>query len=545
MIQSNAVWDQVKPFLMAFYTHARWWIAPTIVLTIGSLIYAVFMPTNWRASQAVLVRDAAIGSQGGPGEFTSIDLMKVYQEKILEVARSRTVVEATLKRLGPPDDFTGDSWPTDDAILGLQMAITLSAPKGAEFGRTEFFHISVVGKTKEEALARTRVVCDELERNLGDLKDANAQSVVKELERAQTLALADLETATAKLEVIEREVGEDLGELRLLTENGSGDSNLRTSLNQVKQEVRQAENSRESLLQLRDLLDKAQQDSNTLLATPSRLLESQPGLRSLKDGLTTARLECSRLRGVMSESHPKLQAAMRAEQQVRRQLQEEVTTARLGVEADLASNAAQLATMKTQQQEIEQRLDKLAGVRARYANLVADARQRSESLDAIKQKLAEAQAAQNAAGSASQLTRFGEPVVGDRPTGPSKKLVVAGGMGAGMTLGAGLVFLFMPLAGTDRPRRWSDYLNMGRRASDHFFGRRASDTSYQGPMGPGTTVSAMMSPPVEGRPCLPPVIVGGRRATDIPATPPTPTSPEGPGEGDRRGRTGRRASDRT
>ena len=70
MIQSNAVWDEVKPFLMAFYTHAKWWVVPTIALTVGGLVYAVWMPTSWKASQAILVRDAAIGQQNGQGEST-------------------------------------------------------------------------------------------------------------------------------------------------------------------------------------------------------------------------------------------------------------------------------------------------------------------------------------------------------------------------------------------------------------------------------------------------------------------------------------------
>jgi uncharacterized protein involved in exopolysaccharide biosynthesis len=506
--------------LAAFFTHARLWVIPTLVTMAGSLLYAIVKPATWRASQAMEVRNEAIGNQHGRDQFGSIDEMKVYQETILEVARSRVVAEAVLATVGPPPTRRSDQpWPTDEDIRSLQSSISITPPKGAEWGRTKILYLAVTGQTPPDALQRTRAVCDELERHLGELRNANAQSVIVELERAEALAQADLDDATTKLEALEREVGEDLGELRLLTEMGSGDSNLRSTLNQVKQELRQAESARESLRQLKELLEYSLSDTAELLATPSRLLDAQPSLRSLKEKLTDAQTDLSKLRGVMSALHPKVQAAARTEKQIRIQLQAETRIAMRGIEADLAANASQIRTLTEQFTEVQNRLDRLANLRARYGNLVADTRLRTQTLHSVKQKLADAKAVQNAASLSSLLTRFGPPTVGDRPVGPSKRITVVAGAASGLALGAGLVFLFMPIGPNGTKRRWDDYVNVGRRATDQIFGRRASDVT--GRSNPGRVQPAVARRSDDRAARLPQQnAASSRRATDQPAVAP-------------------------
>lgn len=517
MAQANALWHQLRPYSAAFYTHAKLWVIPTLAMAVCSLLYALGKPATWRASQAMEVRNEAIGNQHGQAQFASIDEMKVFQETILEVARSRVVAEAVLTKVGPPPNHTsGEPWPSEQQIAAMQGSVSISPPKGSEWGRTKIFNLAVTAPTPEIAIERTRVVCDELERSLGELRVAKAASVVAELEQAQALAQADLDVATAKLQALEREVGEDLGELRLLSEHGSGDSNLRTTLNQVKQELRQAENARVSLQQLKDLLEKSQQETAELLATPSRLLELQPSLRSLKEKLTDAQTELSKLRGVMSEAHPKVRAAARTEQQIRIQLQKEVQTAMRGIEADLASNERQISTIKEQFADVQDRLDRLARVHAHYGNLVSDTQQRTQTLDAIKNKLADAHAVQSAASATSQLMRFGPPTVSDRPIGPGMKSLTLAGTGAGFAFGAGLVFLFMPIGPNGGKRRWDDYVNVGRRATDQLLGRRASDVNAS-PSNTATTSPVVTPRRSQDRKAYPSQaipVANGRRGAD-------------------------------
>jgi len=60
-----------------------------------------------------------------------------------------------------------------------------------------------------------------------------------ELERTLTVGQQDLEKATARLQALEQRVGTDLGELRILSDGGAGESNLRSSLTQLEAELRQ------------------------------------------------------------------------------------------------------------------------------------------------------------------------------------------------------------------------------------------------------------------------------------------------------------------
>jgi len=503
MAQPTVAWDQVKPYLHAFRTHYKLWLVPTLAMTVLAAGYALVMPRSWRAKQAILVRAEAIGNEHNQGQFDSIDRMKVFQETILEVARNHMVVASVLRKLGPSSDHVSTpSWPTERAIEDLQSVISISAPKGSQFGTTEIFDLSVMGKTPHEAILRTKTLCDEVEKHLAELRDAKAQSIVRELEKTLQLAQDDLNNATTRLEVIERQVGTDLGELRVMNEIGSGDSNLSTGLSQIRAELRHAESSRESLVQLHELLVTASANSDFLLATPSRLLDSQPGLKRLKEGLVDAQLRCSQLRGKLNDAHPTVKSALRTEAEIRQNLNAEVATALKGVDADLQANDAQIGRLNRQHDDLKVRLDQLAGLRARYSNLVADVKRRIEIVDNVRRDLSNAQASSGAAAATSLLTRFHEPVAGDRPVGPSKKSVVAAGMGSGFALGAGLVFLFMPIGPNGTGRRWNDYLSVGRRTSDRLFGRRSEDRAA---MGKGRSTGSSRVSDGDGI---------GRRATD-------------------------------
>ncbi len=482
------------------------WAVPTLLMTLTALAFALLAPDRWKASQALVVRDEAGGGVARLGRFDSAETMKASQETILEVARNPEVVAGALRTLPPPAGRSaGQPWPTARDIEKLQQQITVSAPQGAEFGKTEVIYLAVTGPTRQQAITRNNALCDQLEQHLSQLRDAKATSVIKELEETLRLSEADLDRATERLEDMEKQVGSDLGELRSLNDAGAGSSNLRSALNQVKTELRQARSAHEANGQLRQLLLQAADDPDKLLATPSRLLESQPGLRRLKEGLVDAQLHTSSLRGKMSDDHPLVVAALRAQSEVRQNLHAEISSALRGVEADLQVILREQEVLEQQQSELQQRLDKVASLRARYSNLVDNVRQRTDIVQQAKRDLADARASRNAAQSASLLTRFHEPVTGDGPEGPSDVVIVLSGLLGGLSVGAGLVFLLAP-TGADRGRRWSDYLEIGRRATDRFFGRRATDQNTPA------------APPAAGQD-------GNRRSTDSGAAPCTDAAP--------------------
>jgi uncharacterized protein involved in exopolysaccharide biosynthesis len=454
--------------------HLWLWLVPVVVCTLSVGIYGLMRKPSWRATQTLYVRDEAIGKLGPPGRFENVDAMKAAQETIQEVARNHAVVKASLQEAGPPDGATPTAaWPTVDDVQQLRKVIRVNAPKGTEFGRSEVIYLSVDGPSQKRAADLTKAVCDQLDARLKTLRNKRARSVIRELQQTLELARADQAESTRRLEQIESDVGSDLGELRILNDAGAGDSNLRRALNEIKNELRQARTRQTMLEQQQKLLLAARQDPEELIATPNQLLESQPALRRLKDGLVDAQLRTADLSGRMSNDHPLVKAAIESERRVRKDLHAEVEVALRGVNADLEVNRALVASLEKQAADVEQRLDRLAHLRARYSNLVADVKQRGQILDDAQRDLAEARADEGAAQSASLLTRIDEPVVDDDPLGPGLGMMLALGFGGGLMIGLGAVFMTVPIVRL-RGRRWSDYFPGGR-AGDATGGRRVGE----------------------------------------------------------------------
>ena len=468
--------NQLKPYTRALRDYRWLWIVPTVAFTLLAGMYALTKSSTWKASQAISVRDESAGGFSRQGRFDSSDALKLFQEEILEVARDRTAVAAALKSLGAPAGAKPDSWPTQSDVEELQDAITVSAPRGGEFGTTEMIYLHVTGRNKQQAIDRTDAVYTQLEAKLGDRRVAKAKSLVRETRGKLRLAQESLDESIARLAVMEREVGSDLGELRILNDSGSGDSNLRSALNQIKIELRQATAELEAGEHQESMLVAANDDPENLLATSSRLFDAQPALRQLKEGLLNAQLRSAELAGKMTEAHPLVISARDTEKQVRQDFHRELAASLRGVRSDLEVNRQRVASLQQQHDSTSTRLAKLAELRASYGNLVADVRQHTALVEKAQEELAAARASVAGAETASLIARFDTPVVGSSPVGPGRSTIVAAGFAGGLFVGLGLVLLAMPSA-SGQGRRWSDFLRSGRRADGRQGGRRAEDNA--------------------------------------------------------------------
>jgi succinoglycan biosynthesis transport protein ExoP len=477
MTQPSPAASPAREFAKSLTGHPWLWIVPTAVVTLLATAYALTAPPTWKASQALLVRDEAAGGLGRQGRFDSTDAMKSAQETILEMARNGAVAEAALREAGPPPGHRqAEAWPMPDDVRGLQDAIKITAPKGAEFGRTEVIHLAVTAGSRPRAIDLTRAVSKILEIHLKDLRNRKARSIAAELQKQVHLAQGEQDAATRRLQAMESEVGGDLGELRMLNDSGRGDSNLRNGLNRIQEEVRQARSARHAKKQQLHLLIAAREDPNPLIATPNDLLESQPALRRLKEGLVDAQLRTAQILGKMSKDHPLARAAAAGEQEVRQKLYKELELATLGLEADLKVSDERIKDLEGQAADVQGRLDRLARLRAQYSNLANEARQRSEVLEKAQKALADARASESAAQASSLLTRLEDPQADIAPLGPGRATIVLGGLLGGLAAGIGLVFLVYPPANA-QGRRWTDRLKFGRRATDPPTARRAEDPS--------------------------------------------------------------------
>ncbi len=444
MNHNNAVVSP-KQTIHLLRTHAKLWLVPTVVIALAAGVYAVMHQATWEAAQALIVRNEASGTDKAPGKFNAPEEMKTVQETILEMAKSRSVLAAALREVGPSADCQApEAWPTERDIVDVRQDVKLAPPKGAEYGKTEVFYLNVRADGRERSIALNEAIFKQLKTHFQNLRDAKAQSMIEELTKTVALAKADLDAATAKLSITETRVGSDLAELRSMQDTGGGDSALRRSVEEIRSQLRECVLTEKVNRELLAVLKEADSDPGRFMSTPNRLLDSHPSLRRLKDGLIDAQLRTAALLGTMSAEHPKVLAAKEAEVEIGRHLHNELAIARRGVEVELRVLADRHALLEGQLAKTNERLHGLAVARAGYANETAEVKNRSTLLERAEQNLADARATQAGAKAASLISRIDTPDAGIRPIGPGRATIALGGLLGGLLAGFGVLFLAVP-----------------------------------------------------------------------------------------------------
>ncbi|MGA2061916.1 MAG: Wzz/FepE/Etk N-terminal domain-containing protein [Thermoguttaceae bacterium] len=437
--------ESPKEFIRILAIRWRLWFVPALVVSLGAAIYAFTYSDTWEASQALIVRNEAVNNDRGPGKFTQPEEMKTIQETLLEIARSRGVLEAALKQVGPPADcIQVESWPTDRDIEACRKAVKLLPPKGAEFGKTEVFYLTVRDHERSRAIALDEAIYDRLQSRYQQLRDAKAHSMVDELSKTASMAKADLAESTGRLAAVETRIGGDLAELRSMQDVGASDSALRRSVEEIRNQLRETRTTAKANQELLSVLHAAQDDPGRLVATPSRLLESQPSLKRLKDGLVDAQLLTAKLLGTRSADHPMVQAARESEEEIGRHLHDELALAVRGMELEMRLNADRQKLLEEQFAAAAGRLNSLAEIRAPYETQTAENRNRTALAERAEQNLAEARAVLAGAKVASLISTIDAPDAGDKPIGPGRAIIAMSGILGGLIIGLGVLFLSLP-----------------------------------------------------------------------------------------------------
>jgi polysaccharide biosynthesis transport protein len=423
------------------WSQRKLWLATTGICGVLAAAFSLVMPRYWEASQGLVVRQETAGSTAArPGKFADLYEMRTMQETILELAKSRRVVVATLeaaaRQLGEELEA-----PTSEDVDKFRQRLKMLPPDGGEFGKTEVFYFLVKDPSRERAMCLVGEWCRQLDAALKELRAQRAAGLIAEIQEQATLAEQLLETETQQLIEFETQAGADLGELRMLHSANAGQSDLRTEVVQLEADVRKFRTQVREAEQLLALLHAAQEDPRQLIATPNSLLTAQPALRRLKDGLVDAQLATSRLGGTRSSDHPRVRAAAEAEQQIRVDLHDELLTAIRGAEVELQLGRDRLEATEHRLATLQSRLSRLAELRAEYSNRVAAVENSRLTVDRARQDLSTAKAAEAAAHSGSLVTKLDEPETGPHPAGPGRTLITLAGAVAGLMLGLGLVFL--------------------------------------------------------------------------------------------------------
>lgn len=415
-------------------------------VTAGALLcavgYILVVPDTWVATQAITVRDEAALEDRPENGYGEAEARQNLQETILELANDPKTLQTVLKSVGPPSDHSSDSsWPTRQDVEDFSEAVTIAPPRGSEFGASDIFYVHVKSADRNRAIALVDAVREQLQLGFQKMRNDRVSSIIAELEATVETARANLDSSTVKVSKIEAEIGSDLGELRGLHNSLSADSSLRRTASEIETELRQARTAEDAGAELAEILRAAEKDPGRLLAAPNQLLESQPALRRLKDGLIDAQLATASLQGRMSEAHPIVQASIEEEKNIGENLHGEIAIALRGVEMELRLSRARCKMLENRLSEISRRLNDLARLRTPYSNALQENESRTELLRRAEDALVSAKAKLAGANASTLLAAVGEPDTGARPVGPGKSIILAGGMAAGSALGLGIILL--------------------------------------------------------------------------------------------------------
>ncbi len=457
-------WKHVRNVLTLF---APLWVGAALLFGISGACFAMFSRDMWSARQPLVVRDEITSSVDRLGRFGSQSALKAAQETILEMTQNPEVVAAALRQIGPPEGADEATWPTTKVIDSVaSTCVNIIAPKGSEFGNSEVVYLQVKSEGQTRATEFCRAMFDSLTEQLRNVRRVRADSIISELSHARDLAKQNLDEASARIRTIEVQFGSDLGELRNLNDI-SGDGTNRRTLEQTTGELQAAELELEKLEALHQLLVTGAENPQHLLISGGDLLASQPSLQRLKDGLIDAQLAASHLSGIYTDANPKRRAAMAAEAEITRRMQQETAAVIQATEPTIRLARERVARLRERKLRLGERLDELAKARTNYAKIDAEVKNRTSQLVDAEQLLSQAQASRSAALSTNLIAELGPPQVTDKPIGPGSAVLTLGSAFAGLMFGFGTVFLIAP-GPTDigGRRRWSDYLNGGRRATD-------------------------------------------------------------------------------
>lgn len=431
-------------FVRLLRTHVRWWAVPAVVFAVLAGAYSLVAPREWRATQALIVRpEAASVSEERLGKFADLSEMKTLQETILELAKSQSVVQATLREVGPPSNCSRTAqWPSELDVQSFRDDIDMRPPGGAEFGKTEVFYLSVRNSNRDRAGVLATALCKQLESRMQEVRDQRAQSMMAELQRTVSMADGDLASQIGRLSAFEANVGADLGDLRSLNAETGGQSQVSQELQSIETERRANESRLCENERLLKLLVAAKGDPQQLLATPNSLLVSQPAVSQLKNALVSAQVHTANLLGSRADAHPYVIAAREAEALIRSQLNSEVAVAIRGLQVEIELSADREKSLAAKYASARERMSHLAENRAEYSNLVASVQNHTRLVEAARKNMADARARQASAHSASMISRIDGVEAGVWPSGPTRKTITAAGGVGGLLLGLGFVFLF-------------------------------------------------------------------------------------------------------
>ena len=421
--------------------HGWFLVLPVVVCLLLAALHIFLGGRSYRATQSLAVRDDLLGESFKPGRYTSLESLKNAQEIISHLARRPAVIRDALVAAFPAKAKSLSSWPTDNQIEQYQALISVVGSNGAEFGKTEVVVLSVRQSTRAEAKVLVEQLAFQIERHLRSLRISQLQSMQAEQEQAVASLENSLIDFNRQLQQLETSLGADLGTLRALLENSSGQNEMLRALENIRAEKRAVQQEWERIGQQQALLAGFRNQPHSATWLSADLLNLHPTLKRLFDGLAEAQIKLTAERGRYTNQHSSVQAAEQALLEVQRHLMHEV-----GLIEQHLSNQNLMVTQNLErlgraESEYEAKLAHIGRYRVEYQSLINELAKRTEALAKARNHLLELRSLAAPATELTLLTPVGEAQADTRPQGPSKSMILLISLLGGLAMGVGITAL--------------------------------------------------------------------------------------------------------
>lgn len=419
-------------------------IVPAIIGLVLATLYAfLIMPEMWTARQSFLIRDDLSGTAFKPGRFDSEESRKSAQETILEVARRPLVVRSVLEKLGPESMMAGNEWITDEEIEDTQKAIDISAPNGAEFGKTDAIVLTAKASSRERTRKFIELLSEEITTQTNRVRSLRFESMETESGQAYQAAVEARDEAIDRLTALDQRLGSDFGFLTL--QSGQNNfNNQPTGVETIKAEILRKQGELEEAQTVLAALLKAFNNPETASQLPSKVLTAQPNLENVMARLLDFQEQLHLAKGLYSDKHARVRSIKKSIAFLQHQLYHSLTGEMSGVQADIKLKKRQIAGLQDRLEKQKSRLIRLSKARSEHMALKTQVDQLGEAANRAKTGWTEIKARANTARTVGLLTPTDVAQVNSRPDGIGKKAIALAGLLGGLMIGTGLILALAP-----------------------------------------------------------------------------------------------------
>ena len=425
------------PFVDFCFRSKRIILASVIICSVLSLLFAIQAKKKWQASQTMVLRDDLLGESFKPGRFPSQETLKNAQETLLHIAKKSEVIREAL-RLTHPVQAAKQDWPSDHLVDSTRDQISLVAPNGSEFGKTDVVIFNVKQNSPDSAKKFAQAMAEQIEHHIRIFRSDLLRSMEQELTLQYQQAKVEFEQVAEPVRKLVESTGTDLESLKSFKDTGSGGNEMQRVLENLKSEKRRALTQAQMAAKQLELLAEAKFQPEAAFARNNELMQSQPSLKRLADGLNDAKLTYNNLAGTFLSEHPRLKAAEQAIANTKQQIASEISLIESALTTQLELARDQIAFFANEEKNYETRMLSVNEKRVDFQQLTNDLTQRLEAMGKQQTMLSEIQSLANTADRVSLVAIVGEPELATNPIGLSKSLIILLGTIGGFFLGLGI-----------------------------------------------------------------------------------------------------------